>query len=381
MKTERYLICAVCAFGLERLLKREIISLGYEIARSVDGRIYFYGDMDAVARGNLWLRTADRLYLKITEFAADSFDTLYTGLNALKWEDYIPPDGRFWVAKVSSVRSALFSKSKCQSVAKKAIVDRLLTAYGISELREEGAAYSLFLSLNNDVAEVFLNTSGEGLHKRGYRAVGNEAPLKETLAAAMFLLSDYQDGKSVADVMCGSGTVLIEAAMAIKNIAPGLSRDFAFEQWSPQWRDAFDRAKEEAEQSIDEKEIRLLGSDIDYFSIRQAKENALKAGVGEAIAFQKMDLALFSSRKRCGVLLTNPPYGLRTGGAGVNRLYREFGELFTRLNDWSAFILCGNARFEQYFGRKADKNRKLYNGGIKSYLYSYYAKGNGSNAD
>lgn len=369
-----YILCAICTFGLESVLKNEIINLGFEIVNTSDGKVYFKADNCGIAKANLYLRTADRVLLFIGEFTADSFDMLFDNTFELEWEKYIPPYGKFDIYKISSVKSNLASKSDCQAVVKKAIVQRLKKMHSVSLLPENGAEFPVYVSIKNDIVQMFINTSGQGLNKRGYRAIGNEAPLKETLAAAMVLLSDYSAEKTLADVMCGSGTILIEAAMIMKNMAPGIARSFVCEKWSENLREHFIYAREEAKKNVTDAQVRILGSDIDYFSIKQARQNAEAAGVGECISFQKLDLKDFSSKKKCGVIITNAPYGMRTGGHDVIKTYKDLGNLYRNLNEWSAFILCGHENFEKAFGQKSSKNRKLYNGGIKTYLYSYFPK-------
>ncbi|NMC56577.1 MAG: class I SAM-dependent RNA methyltransferase [Eubacteriaceae bacterium] len=369
-----YNLCATCTFGLESVLRNEIWNLGFKVDNTSDGKVYFKTDNLGIAKANLYLRTADRVLLLVGEFNADSFDMLYDNTAALEFEKFIPADGKFDIHKVSSVKSTLASKSDCQAVIKKAVAERLKKMHSVSDLPESGADFSIYVSIKNDIVQILINTSGPGLNKRGYRAVGNEAPLKETLAAAMVLLSDYSAEKTLADVMCGSGTILIEAAMIMKNIAPGINRSFACEKWNDDFFECFKSAREEAKRNVTDITLRILGSDIDYFSIKQAKENAEKAGVGDCISFQKLDLKDFSSKKKCGVIISNAPYGMRTGGHEVLRTYKDLGIVYRNLNEWSAFILCGHENFEKAFGQRSAKNRKLYNGGIKTYFYSYYPK-------
>jgi putative N6-adenine-specific DNA methylase len=369
-----YTVCANCTFGLESVLKKELIHLGYEIINTTDGKIYYKTDEYGIAKSNLHLRTAGRVFIKVGEFTATSFDMLFDHTAALEFEKYIPSDGKFDIYKVNCSSSNLMSKSDCQAIIKKAVAQRLKKMHNVSHLAETGNSYPLFVTIKHDKAEIFINTSGEGLHKRGYRARGNEAPLKETLAAAMVLFSDYHPEKTLADTMCGSGTILIEAAMIMKNMAPSINRAFISEQWSKTYKQSYADCRSDAKKNILNIPLRILGSDIDYFSIRQAKENAIKAGVADDIAFQKLDLKNFSSKKKCGVLISNTPYGMRTGGHSVLEVYKNLGQVYENLNEWSAFLLCGNDNFEKAFGKKSDKNRKLYNGGIKTYLYSYYSK-------
>lgn len=369
------LLCAICTFGLESVLKRELMNLGFQIQKTENGKVYYSGDgVNAIALSNLYLRTADRVFLSLGEFAAEDFDALYEQTLLIPFEEYISADGRFDIYKINSVRSKLFSKSDCQAIVKKAAARRLQNKHGVNILPETGNPYPLAVHIANDRVEIFLNTSGPGLNRRGYRKMGNEAPLKETLAAAMVLLSNYRAEKTLADVMCGSGTILIEAAMIMKNIAPGINRSFVSENWSVAYQESYAECREAARKNVLTVPLRILGSDIDYFSIKQAKENARLAGVAGDIAFQKLDLKDFSSKKKCGVLISNAPYGMRTGGGEVQELYQTLGDIYRNLNEWSAFVLSAYEGFEKAFGQRSDKNRKLYNGGIKTYLYSYYPK-------
>jgi len=368
------ILCATCAFGLESVLRREVINLGFEIIKTTDGKVYYKADQEAIAKSNLYLRTADKVLLLVSEFAAGSFDELYNNTFRTEFEKYIPPNGKFGIHKISSVKSALISKSDCQAVIKKAIAERLKKMHSVNILPENGADYGVYVFIKNDIAEIFLNTSGQALNRRGYRAIGNEAPIKETLAAAMVLLSDFKAEKTLADVMCGSGTILIEAAMIMKNIAPGIQRTFASEEWTDNLKECFNDERQTAINNILNIPLRILGSDIDYFSIKQAMLNAKRAGVEQCISFQKFDLKDFSSKKKCGVIISNAPYGMRVGGSEVTQIYKNLGQVYRNLNEWSAFILCGHDKFEKAFGQKNAKNRKLYNGGIKTYLYCYYPK-------
>ena len=366
-------LIATCTFGLEGILKEEIVKLGFEDIVTSNGRVEFSGGEDAIAIANLWLRTADRVLVKIGKFNATTFDELFEKTKSCSWEQWITKDGRFPVAKATSVKSKLFSKSDCQSIVKKAIVERLKQKYKINWFEESGENYPVFVNILKDEVTLSIDSSGVGLHKRGYRATGNEAPLKETLAAAIVFLSHWKSERQLADPFCGSGTLLIEAALMGKNIAPGINRTFSSETWNGQMKRCYSKTREAAKEMIERDEFRLLGSDIDRHSIQLAMENAKLAGVDDVIAFQKLDVSEFSSSKRAGTIITNPPYGERLSTKReVEELYRTMGKTFEKLDDWSYFILTGHLNFERYFGKRATKNRKLYNGNILTYLYQYY---------
>lgn len=370
---KRLELIATCTFGLEGILKDEVVKLGFEDIVTSNGRVEFSGGEDAIAIANLWLRTADRVLVKIGKFNATTFDELFEKTKACSWEQWITKDGRFPVAKATSVKSKLFSKSDCQSIVKKAIVERLKQKYKINWFEESGENYPVFVNILKDEVTLSIDSSGVGLHKRGYRAKGNEAPLKETLAAAIVFLSHWKPERQLADPFCGSGTLLIEAALMGKNIAPGINRTFSSETWNGQMKRSYSSIREEAKDMIEKDEFRLLGSDIDRHSIQLAMENAKLAGVDDVIAFQKLDVSEFSSSKRVGTIITNPPYGERLSTKKeVEELYQTMGKTFEKLDDWSYFILTGHLNFERYFGRRATKNRKLYNGNILTYLYQYY---------
>lgn len=370
---KRLELIATCTFGLEGILKDEVVKLGFENIVTSNGRVEFSGGEDAIAIANLWLRTADRVLVKIGKFNATTFDELFEKTKACSWEQWITKDGRFPVAKATSVKSKLFSKSDCQSIVKKAIVERLKQKYKINWFEESGENYPVFVNILKDEVTLSIDSSGVGLHKRGYRAKGNEAPLKETLAAAIVFLSHWKPERQLADPFCGSGTLLIEAALMGKNIAPGINRTFSSETWNGQMKRSYSSTRKEAKDMIEKDEFRLLGSDIDRHSIQLAMENAKLAGVDDVIAFQKLDVSEFNSSKRVGTIITNPPYGERLSTKKeVEELYQTMGKTFEKLDDWSYFILTGHLNFERYFGRRATKNRKLYNGNILTYLYQYY---------
>lgn len=367
-------LIATSAFGIESVVKQEIINLGYKNLKTEDGRITFEADEKAIARCNMWLRSADRVLLKIGQFKAESFEELFEKTKALRWENWIPKTGRFPVSKATSVKSKLFSKSDCQAIVKKAIVERLKETYRTKWFEESGANYPIYVNILKDRVTLSIDTSGSGLHKRGYREYANEAPLKETLAAALVQLSRWSPNRILADPLCGSGTILIEAAMIGNNIAPGLNRDFISEKWDnilP--KKIWSNIREEAKENIHTNDFRLLGSDIDAKALKQARINAKLAGVDNLISFQKLSMQEFSSHKRYGVIITNPPYGERLStNKEVEQLYIDMGNVFNKLKDWSYFILTGHLEFQKYFGHKANKNRKLYNGRLLTYFYQYY---------
>ena len=369
---KNYKITAVCTFGLESVVKKEILRLGYEIESVADGAISIQGDVVDIYRLNLHLRSAERVYIELKTVKVQSFDELFDATKTIYWENYIPKDARFIVSKVSCVKSKLFSETDCQRIVKKAMVDRLMQKHKVNVLPEIRGNYSVTLKIKNDIATFYLNTSGEPLHKRGYRLQKGEAPIKETLASGILSLCRYTRNRQFADCMCGSGTFVIEAAMYAANIAPGLRREFEFENWGILNSKLRDAVREEAIANQVEPELRLLGSDINPRVIRYAEENAFRAGVSEYVAFQRMNMSEFKSRKKYGIMVLNPPYGERIGDRDhINELYRAMGKLYDELDDWSMNILCANSDFQDHFGHKADKNRKLYNGNMLSYLYMY----------
>lgn len=365
---------APCHFGLEAVLKREIQDLGYEISQVEDGRVTFYGGIEAVCRANIFLRTAERILLKVGSFKAVSFDELFEKTKSLPWEDYIPADGKFWVTKASSVKSRLFSPSDIQSIMKKAMVERLKTRYRIQWFTEDGASYPVRVFLMKDIVTVGIDTSGTSLHKRGYRPAAGKAPISETLAAALIMLTPWKGDRILVDPFCGSGTFPIEAAMMAANIAPGMNRSFTAEAWTnlvekKYWYQAADEAEAGINDSID---TDIQGYDADGDVIRTARQNAENAGVGHLIHFQQRPVKELSHPKKYGFIITNPPYGERLEDkAKLPALYREFGESFERLDSWSAYMITSYEDAERYFGRKADKNRKIYNGMLKTYFYQF----------
>ncbi len=370
----RYELLAPCHFGLEAVLKKEIIDLGYEISQVEDGRVTFIGDAEAICRANVFLRTAERILLKVGSFTAISFEELFQGTKNIPWEDYIPQDGKFWVAKASSIKSKLFSPSDIQSVMKKAMVERMKSRYGVNWFAENGSAYPLRVFLYKDKVTIGMDTSGDSLHKRGYRTMTSRAPITETLAAALLMLTPWKKDRILVDPFCGSGTFPIEAAMMAANIAPGMNRSFLAEDWKnliPRkcWYEAMDEADElvDREASAD-----IQGYDIDGEIVRAARANAERAGVDHLIHFQQRPVSRLSHPKKYGFLITNPPYGERLEEkAALPAIYRELGERFAALDSWSAYVITSFEDAEKYIGRKADKNRKIYNGMLKTYFYQF----------
>lgn len=366
---------APCLFGLESLVSREIKDLGYEVEKVEDGRVTFITDEYGLCKSNLWLRTAERVMLKIGEFEARSFEELFEKTKALPWHQYIPQDGSFPVTKASSVKSKLFSPSDIQSIVKKAIVESLKQKYDIDQFPETGASYPLQVFINKDVVVISMDTTGDSLHKRGYREVASKAPIKETLAAAMISLSPWKEDRAFIDPFCGSGTILIEAAMKALNMAPGINREFIAEKWEnilpkKTWWDARNEAHGLIKEDI---KLNLQGYDIDEDVLKIARENAEIAGVEEHIHFQKRDMRELSSKEKYGFIITNPPYGERLEDKKtVERIYEDMGKTFFKLDTWSFYIITSHEGFEKYFGKKADKKRKLYNGMLKTDLYQYF---------
>ena len=372
--TNKYELFAPCHFGLEAVLKREIIDLGYEVTEVVDGRVSFEGDEEAIARCNVFLRTTERVMLKVGSFKAVTFDELFEKTKALPWENFIPKDGKFWVKKASSIKSKLFSPSDIQRIVKKAIVDRLSGKYNIRRFPEDGSEYPIRITILKDEVTVGLDTSGESLHKRGYRRLTVKAPITETLAAALISLTPWKKDRLLIDPFCGSGTIPIEAALIGLNIAPGMKRDFQAMAWDnilP--KSLFKEAKKEAEDLIDrETKLSIQGYDLDTSALDAARGNLSLAGLEGNIHFQQRDMRDISSAKKYGFIITNPPYGERLEEKeAMPQLYREMGKAFQKLDEWSYYIITGFEDAPKYFGRKPDKNRKIYNGMMKTYFYSY----------
>lgn len=367
-------LIAPCHFGLEAVLKREIQALGYEISSTEDGRVSFYGDISAICRANIFLRTAERVLLKVGEFKAETFDELFEKTRELSWEDYIPENGKFWVAKAASVKSKLFSPSDIQSIMKKAIVRRMQKSYHKEWFEEDGASYPLRVFLKKDLVTVGIDTSGISLHKRGYREVSGKAPITETLAAALIMLTPWSKDRILVDPFCGSGTFPIEAAMMAANIAPGMNRSFTAEGWTnllpkKMWYEAVDEAEAKIKTEID---TDIQGYDIDGSVIKIARRNAREAGVDHLIHFQERDVRELRHSGKYGFIITNPPYGERLEDKkDLPQLYRAFGESFSKLDSWSAYMITSYEDAQRYFGRTADKNRKIYNGMLKTYFYQF----------
>ncbi len=367
-------IMAPCHFGLEAVVKREVYDLGYEISSVEDGRVTFLGDYEAIAMANIHIRCAERILLKIGQFEATSFQELFEGIENLPWEKYIPKDGRFWVTKATSVKSDLFSLPDIQSICKKAMVNRLSKVYNIDWFEETGSEYPVRIFLMKNVVTVGLDTSGVPLHKRGYRKLTSKAPLSETIAAGLIKLTPWRADRILVDPFCGSGTILIEAALMAANIAPGLNRSFTAETWDniykdDTWKDIRSEAKDMINTDI---ETDLQGFDIDPEMIRIAKENARLAGVESMIHFQKRDVSELSHSKKYGFIITNPPYGERImDKEELPVLYSTLGNVYKSLSDWSLFVITSFEEAPKYIGRKADKNRKIYNGMIKTYYYQF----------
>ena len=355
-------------------MKKEILDLGYEVSQVEDGRVTFIGDAEAICRANIFLRTTERVLLKVGSFHAETFEDLFQGTRAIPWEEYLPKDAKFWVAKASSIKSKLFSPSDIQSIMKKAMVERMKKAYGIDWFPENGASFPLRVFLHKDTVTVALDTTGESLHKRGYRTLTSKAPITETLAAALIMLTPWKSDRILVDPFCGSGTFPIEAAMIAANMAPGMNREFLSEDWKhliPRkcWYDAMDEANDLVDLSV---QTDIQGYDIDGDIVRAARANAKAAGVDELIHFQQRSVSDLSHPKKYGFLITNPPYGERIEDTkNLPELYKTIGERFAALDSWSAYIITAYEDTERYFGRKADKNRKIYNGMMKTYFYQF----------
>ncbi len=367
-------ILVPCHFGLEAVLKREIYDLGYEITKVEDGRVTFEGDEEAICRANIFLRTAERVMIQVGRFKATTFEELFQGIKNLPWEEYIPEDGKFWVKKASSINSKLFSPSDIQSIAKKAMVERMKQNYHKEWFKEDGASYPVRIFLLKDEVTVALDTSGDSLHKRGYRTMTSKAPLTETLAASLIMLTPWRKDRILVDPFCGSGTFPIEAAMIAANIAPGMNRDFTAEEWTNLIdRKLWYECVKEAEDMIDTTvKVDIQGYDIDGDVIKAARENAKRAGVEHMIHFQQRAVADLSHPKKYGFIITNPPYGERLEDkADLPELYTQIGQAYQRLDSWSMFLITSYTETEKYIGRKADKNRKIYNGMLKTYFYQF----------
>ncbi len=365
---------------MEAVLKREINDLGLDIVSVEDGKVTFKGNESDVCRANIFLRTAERVLIKAASFRAVTFDELFEGTKAVRWEEFIPEDGRFWVAKASGIKSKLFSPSDIQSIIKKAMVEELKGVYKTSWFKESGNQYPFRVTIMKDIVTIALDTSGESLHKRGYRKLVSKAPLSENLAAAMIMLSPWKADRILADPFCGCGTIPIEAAMIAAKIAPGLKRSFNAEDWTNIiGRKNWYRAVEEADSMVNmDIDTDISGFDIDGDIIAAAKENARMAEVDKLVHFEKRSVSELCHKGKHGFIITNPPYGERVGEKeGLFELYTEFATAFKRLDSWSAFVISGYEEVEKCMGRKADKNRKIYNGMMKTYLYQFMGKAPG----
>ena len=365
---------APCHFGLEAVLKKEVWDLGYDVVKVEDGKVFFEGDAEAGARANVFLRTAERVLLQVGSFTAKTWDELFEGTKALPWEEYLPVDARFWVAKAASVKSALFSPTDIQAVMKKAIVERLKSRYHLNIFPESGAAYPIRVVLMKDEVTAAIDLSGDSLHKRGYRKLVSKAPITETLAAALLMLTPWKAGRILVDPFCGSGTFPIEAALIAANIAPGMNRNFTAEAWKNLIPEKYwNEAKEEARDLVLlPEDCDIQGYDLDGEIVKAARDNARAAGVDGLIHFQQRDVAALSHPKKYGFIVTNPPYGERLEEkAALPALYRTFGERFRVLDSWSAYVITAYKDAERDMGLKAAKNRKIYNGMMKTYFYEF----------
>lgn len=367
-------LIAPCHFGLEAVLKREITDLGYDVEQVEDGRLTFIGDEEAVCRANVFLRSAERILIKVGSFHAETYEELFQGTKALALEEFIPKDGKFWVTKAASVKSKLFSPSDIQSVMKKAMVEHLKEVYKVNWFQEDGAPFPFRVFLMKDEVTVALDTTGESLHKRGYRKLTAKAPIAENLAASLIMLTPWKGDRILIDPFCGSGTFPIEAAMMAAGIAPGMNREFTAEKWnhlipSKEWYDAVDEAREQINLKID---TDIQGYDIDEKMVAIARENAKLAGVDSLIHFQKRGIDQLSHSKKYGFIITNPPYGERIEEKkNLPALYRMIGERFQALDSWSLYLITAYDKAQEDMGLKAAKNRKIYNGMMKTYFYQF----------
>lgn len=370
-------LIAPCHFGLEAVLKKEILDLGYDIDEVSDGRVTFLGDASGICYGNIFLRSAERILLNVGSFHAESFEELFQGTKAIAWEDYIPKNGKFWVTKAASVKSKLFSPSDIQSIMKKAMVERLKEHYGIDWFEESGEEYPVRVFIKNDEVTVGLDTTGVSLHKRGYRKLTAKAPIAENLAAALIMLTPWKQDRILVDPFCGSGTIPIEAALMAADIAPGMNREFTAEKWkhlipSKLWYDCVEDANDRVKRNLTQSDVDIQGYDLDPEMVKIAVQNAKDAGVDHLIHFQNRDVANLSHSKKYGFLITNPPYGERLEEKEkLPALYRTIGERYKALDSWSMYLITSYENAERDIGRKADKNRKIYNGMMKTYFLQF----------
>ncbi|MBR5315036.1 MAG: class I SAM-dependent RNA methyltransferase [Clostridia bacterium] len=369
---EKLNFCVPTLFGLEGIAAKELMHMGLSDVKAENGRVMFSGTMSDMALANIWLRTGERVLLVVGSFPAKTFTELFDGVKSLPWENFIPKDGAFPV-KGHSLHSELFSIPDCQSIIKKAIVERLKSKYMLSWFEETGSKYQIQFSIMNNIATLYIDTTGAGLHKRGYRAISGAAPLRETLAAALVQLSKYRGREFFCDPFCGSGTILIEAAMIAENRAPGLLRRFAAESWDISPKADWHSHRESAKSKMFSREFELWGGDIDPAAIDLAKSNAKKAGVDRFITFEKADATRFKPLHDKGILVTNPPYGERLlEKRDAEQIYRNFGFSMKHSPGFNSYIITSHPEFEHFYGKRAAKRRKLYNGMIKCELYMYY---------
>jgi len=370
----RYELVAPCHFGLEAVLKREITDLGYDVTKVEDGRVTFEGDEEAICRINIFSRTAERILIKIGSFHAETYEELFQGTKALPWEDFIPADGKFWVAKAASVKSKLFSPSDIQSIMKKAMVEKLKETYHVNWFAEDGLSFPIRVFLMKDEVTVGLDTTGESLHKRGYRKLTAKAPIAENLAAALIMLTPWRGDRILVDPFCGSGTFPIEAALMAANIAPGMNRHYTAEEWQHivpggLWTDALEEAREMVDLSV---ETDIQGYDIDDKMVAVSRANAALAGVEKLIHFQKRGVEQLSHSKKYGFIITNPPYGERIEDkSNLPALYQTIGERYRALDSWSMYLITAYEQAQESMKIKAAKNRKIYNGMMKTYFYQF----------
>ncbi|MCY8188310.1 class I SAM-dependent RNA methyltransferase [Bacillus spizizenii] len=373
---KKYTLIATAPMGIEAVVAKEVRDLGYE-CKVDNGKVIFEGDALAICRANLWLRTADRIKVQVASFKAKTFDELFEKTKAINWRSFIPENGKFPVIG-KSVKSTLASVPDCQRIVKKAIVEKLKLQSGKANdwIEETGAEYKVEISLLKDQAVITLDSSGTGLHKRGYRVDQGGAPIKETLAAALVQLTNWTPDRPFVDPFCGSGTIAIEAALIGQNIAPGFNRDFVSEDWEWIGKDLWDKARLEVEEKANyDQPLTIFASDIDHRMVQIAKENAEEAGLGDLIQFKQMQVKDFTTNLEFGVIVGNPPYGERLGEKkAVEQMYKEMGQAFEPLDTWSVYMLTSNENFEEAYGRKATKKRKLFNGFIKTDYYQYWSK-------
>ena len=374
---KKYELIVPCHFGLEAILKKEIIELGYDISKVEDGRVSFYGDEEAACRANIFIRTGERVLIKIASFNATTYDELFENTKKVEWQEYFPKDAKFWVAKAGSVKSKLFSPSDIQSIMKKAMVEKMKEKYHLDWFEETGESYPIRVFILKDEVTVGLDTTGISLHKRGYRKLTAKAPIAENLAAALIMLTPWNENRILVDPFCGSGTIPIEAAMMAMSIAPGMNRQFSGQNYSnlidkKEWEYCFEEANDMV---IRDLKLDIQAYDLDPEMVRIARENAKLAGVDEMIHFQKRALSDLSHPKKYGFIITNPPYGERLEDKKeLPKLYKEIGDRYNNLEDWSMYIISSYEDAEKYIGRKSDKNRKIYNGMLKTYYYQYFGK-------